>query len=505
VVVIMTAHRGFSARFWQARSIPWLLLSIACGGEDKGRRVGDSDRTSKGEAAGGARPSTDPATAVLLQSGDFEGSTANGWGSTTDSSPNPATAPGPIKLCPQESKYDCCIPEDDPQWVNIGNDLSVKGLSLKELEKLTPDELELALVQAALDAREGNSKRAVASEGLSQLASDEQTIVREEIRYVQEKTVQRAYQCAPVGSSNCPALNSTLSTQPIDLVPDNSGSPSAVFETSSGIAPDWPSGRALHIRAARFTDWGAQIYYSYTEPTWGNPVGYGESSGFDASAYDGISMWVRLGHGGTQPVGKSLFIVFEDQFTKENQEKYDIHVNVCTREIWKLVEACNVKLAEQGCDYLKSEDCDDGETGNCNKCYALDGNGDYARDANGNRILAYELDARGHQIIDHVLDPTTVSGFATVKTAYGAVANNCYDAPVDSQKCDRYGAGIGLENRWRFVKIPFAAMQQRGYGIKSPAGRLMVEALLGFGIYMDIGNWDFWIDQVAYYKDAPSK
>jgi hypothetical protein len=504
VVVIMLANRRASSQFLQTRWLLLLLLAIACGGEDKGRLVGDSYSTSKVPGAGGTQASTAPATVVLLQSGDFEGSTANGWGSTTDGSPKPTTAPRPIKAtCPQDSKYDCCIPEDDPLWVNLGIDLQAKGLSLDKLAQLAPDELELELVQAALDAREANSERAVASAGLSQLTSDEQTNVQNEIQFVQEANLQHDYRCAPAGSSFCPSLSSSLATQAIDLTPDTAGSPSAVIGTSSGSTPDWPSGRALHIRAARFTDWGAQVYFSYKLNPTSNPWEY--DGAFDASGYDGISMWVRLGHGGTQPVGRSLFIVFEDKFTKENQPKYAINES-CTGEIWKLVESCRVKLAEQGCDYLESESCDAGETGNCNRCYALDGNGDYARDAKGDRILAYELDAQGHQIIDYVPDPEFPDKLATVKMAYDeqVEAKNCYDVPVDSQKCDRFGAGIGLEKQWRFVKIPFSAMRQRGYGLKSPAGRLLVEQLLGFGIYMDIGNWDFWIEKVAFYTDAQS-
>ncbi len=69
----------------------------------------------------------------------------------------------------------------------------------------------------------------------------------------------------------------------------------------------------------------------------------------------------------------------------------------------------------------------------------------------------------------------------------------------ESLKCDRFGAGVGMDTKWRFVKIPFSEMRQRGYGM--PAPELDVSAILGFNIGFESGDWDFWIDDVAFYRE----
>jgi hypothetical protein len=69
----------------------------------------------------------------------------------------------------------------------------------------------------------------------------------------------------------------------------------------------------------------------------------------------------------------------------------------------------------------------------------------------------------------------------------------------DTQKCDRFGAGIGIDTEWRFFKIPFSELKQRGYG--RPAPELDVGAILGLNIGFEAGDWDFWIDDVGFYRD----
>lgn len=197
------------------------------------------------------------------------------------------------------------------------------------------------------------------------------------------------------------------------------------------------------MRAARLTDWGAQLYYSFQTPK-------------DASMYDGVSFWVKRGKGGqgAQPVGRTLFVVFDDKFTKENQLKYEIETDPDT--------------------------------------------GDYVLEENPTSQLMvpkFKLDDSGNQI------PVYTTATQDLPRENRIQANNCYDIAIDTMKCDRFGAGVGLEPEWRFVKIPFDSMKQRGYGVKSPAGRLLTEELLAFGVYLDVGNWDIWIDQVAFYKD----
>lgn len=83
----------------------------------------------------------------------------------------------------------------------------------------------------------------------------------------------------------------------------------------------------------------------------------------------------------------------------------------------------------------------------------------------------------------------------------GAQKYFCFDSSVDTEKCDRFGAGIGLETSWRYYKIPFSAMKQRGFGVKSPLLTVDKAAILGFSFYVDVGDWDIWFDNVAFYKE----
>ena len=69
----------------------------------------------------------------------------------------------------------------------------------------------------------------------------------------------------------------------------------------------------------------------------------------------------------------------------------------------------------------------------------------------------------------------------------------------DSEKCDRFGVGVGLGTEWRFFTIPFSEMKQRGYGMVAP--ELDVTAILGLNMGFETGDWDFWIDDVAFYRE----
>jgi hypothetical protein len=75
----------------------------------------------------------------------------------------------------------------------------------------------------------------------------------------------------------------------------------------------------------------------------------------------------------------------------------------------------------------------------------------------------------------------------------------CFDQPLDlTEKCDRFVAAVGMEDQWRFFAIPFTRMQQRGFGKASPG--LDRSALLGLEFNFGTGDWDVWIDDVAFYK-----
>ncbi len=73
---------------------------------------------------------------------------------------------------------------------------------------------------------------------------------------------------------------------------------------------------------------------------------------------------------------------------------------------------------------------------------------------------------------------------------------------VESEKCDRFGAGVPLPDEWTFIKIPFDKMKQRGFGIPVPAPD--VGAIAGLNFSFEAGDWDFYIDDVAFYRPAGS-
>lgn len=72
--------------------------------------------------------------------------------------------------------------------------------------------------------------------------------------------------------------------------------------------------------------------------------------------------------------------------------------------------------------------------------------------------------------------------------------------PLLSQ-CDRFGAGIGISTEWRFFKVPFSKMRQRAYGRPSQLNAPDTK-ILGLEFGLDGENWDFWIDDLAFYRDA---
>ncbi len=120
-------------------------------------------------------------------------------------------------------------------------------------------------------------------------------------------------------------------------------------------------------------------------------------------------------------------------------------------------------------------------------------------------------DARGRSLFVAVNDRNTDSsarvslraaelqeGIETVETVPDCDDNSL----IESEKCDRFGAGVPLPDQWTFISIPFDRMKQRGFGI--PAPKVDVEALAGLNFSFEVGDWDFYLDDVAFYRHAAS-
>ncbi len=75
----------------------------------------------------------------------------------------------------------------------------------------------------------------------------------------------------------------------------------------------------------------------------------------------------------------------------------------------------------------------------------------------------------------------------------------CTNATADAEKCDRFGIGVGLETEWNFYRVPFSQMSQRGYGVPSPG--IDRSGIIAVSMYLSDGPWDFWVADVAFYRE----
>ncbi len=64
--------------------------------------------------------------------------------------------------------------------------------------------------------------------------------------------------------------------------------------------------------------------------------------------------------------------------------------------------------------------------------------------------------------------------------------------------CDKFGAFAQLRADWQQFLIPFAEMRQAGWGMR--AERFDLTGLMSFSIFYAQGTWDFWIDDLAFYR-----
>ena len=72
----------------------------------------------------------------------------------------------------------------------------------------------------------------------------------------------------------------------------------------------------------------------------------------------------------------------------------------------------------------------------------------------------------------------------------------------DSEKCDSFGTAVTLTQQWSFVPARFDALRQKGYGKVSPLGRLKNDEIIRMQIYMNYGDADFWVDDIALFRSA---
>lgn len=80
----------------------------------------------------------------------------------------------------------------------------------------------------------------------------------------------------------------------------------------------------------------------------------------------------------------------------------------------------------------------------------------------------------------------------------------CYKDPgadfPDSKKCDAYGAAVSLTDDWSLVTIAFDGIKQKGFGAVS--GPFDASALKRLQLLMTEGSWDYWVDDLSFYRRA---
>jgi hypothetical protein len=108
-------------------------------------------------------------------------------------------------------------------------------------------------------------------------------------------------------------------------------------------------------------------------------------------------------------------------------------------------------------------------------------------------VLAVDLYTAGQKNIVNAItgEPTACYGGEPIIS----------DVPdVDFEKCDPFAMGVTLEDDWTFVAIRFDEMRQKGFGMPSPEG-LQTQELLRLQFLVTAGDWDFWLDDVAFFRD----
>lgn len=83
-----------------------------------------------------------------------------------------------------------------------------------------------------------------------------------------------------------------------------------------------------------------------------------------------------------------------------------------------------------------------------------------------------------------------------------AVANGDEGGTCNGDGCfDAHGRDIPLSTTWTTVKVPYSTLVQEGWGA---ATSFDSQALLGIAFEdLTTQNWDFWVDDLQFYKEAP--
>jgi hypothetical protein len=83
----------------------------------------------------------------------------------------------------------------------------------------------------------------------------------------------------------------------------------------------------------------------------------------------------------------------------------------------------------------------------------------------------------------------------------GCICNPNTNQNDSSDGCDKWGRFITLDQTFRAYLVPFADLQQGGWGAASPY--LDTADLFSLAIEYGRGAWDLWLDDIGFYRSKP--
>ena len=335
----------------------------------------------------------------------------------------------------------------------------------------------------------------------------------------------------------------------------NSNPPTTPLDGDDPCSPHEParcgeSTDALRITLKNATGYGVVLGHPFQNSA-GNPVPC------DASAWEGVSFWARIGQGklgenevANPNVGAALFVGIADAATYDPPTGYTVgsgpitngaagdcgmpcppmqpaNADSCTEvgETCQFDETTQAICRDFSVIGSAEMSCCNDAGGNCGQCNCTaagwqcqtcpvtqptEGTACTATVAEGD-ICTYALPGMipPPNLCDPPLGPAN-----NIRCACLGGQWQCGLVSTSIDACDRHGATVALSTEWHFYTLSFEEIEQRGYGQVSPL--LDTQHLLDVAFYFDAGggqgsgvvgtyvtDWDIWLDKVAFYRKKP--
>jgi hypothetical protein len=77
---------------------------------------------------------------------------------------------------------------------------------------------------------------------------------------------------------------------------------------------------------------------------------------------------------------------------------------------------------------------------------------------------------------------------------------SCGSTVPDTDKCDPFGQAVTLTSDWTFYAVRFSTLRQKGFGKPSPHGAIDTSTLKRLQFSFTAGDWDFFIDDINFFR-----